>query len=60
ELASLGIFETKEKLEILQQQTRCVWINFRPIPFWSNNYNFGDAFINESYNDEKHKNLFYQ
>ncbi|KAK7003229.1 hypothetical protein BgiMline_004666 [Biomphalaria glabrata] len=53
----IGIFDTKEKLEILQRQTRCLWVNFIGD---DSGYIWGtkQGFI-QVYNEAKHSHLFF-
>ncbi|XP_055878442.1 uncharacterized protein LOC106078306 isoform X1 [Biomphalaria glabrata] len=59
-LAIIGVFDLKEKLEILQQQTRCVWVNFKLDRFDIMNFVFSYRIFKEAYSHEKHRNLFYK
>ncbi|KAK6999736.1 hypothetical protein BgiMline_009407, partial [Biomphalaria glabrata] len=60
ESGTVGVFELKEKLEILQQQTRCVWVNFVLKQIATRLFFFGYREFFEKYTDEKHKFLFYK
>ncbi|KAK7005310.1 hypothetical protein BgiMline_006876 [Biomphalaria glabrata] len=56
----IATFESKEKLEILQQQKRCVWVDFEQTASGANYFVFGRLTYEVRYDEQKHKDLFYQ
>ncbi|XP_055877071.1 uncharacterized protein LOC106072517 isoform X2 [Biomphalaria glabrata] len=56
--AIVGVFNTMEKLEILQRQTRCVWVNFRIGALYSTVLVWAPIDFEEIYTYDKHGKLF--